>query len=401
MEEWRIRPPHISGRAWIALLTGCFFGEVMMKRYALCSILALLITTAASAAITGSIIPNSIAPVPGSGDTQAYAVEYTANVTSGSAKADVLFLTDSTGSMGAYISGLRATLDDIISGIDASLGDADIKYGIADYKDYRDWGNYTNYGVNLRQAFTDDTAAVKSAINSMYAVGGYDLPESQLKALVNLAGNWLSPSGDLGFSGRSDAQKIVVWAGDVEGHYFGEGGDGPPDYYPSLNETLAALNAKGIVTFGLNLGGSGEGLDRNYGGDNQATYLTSGTGGKLLNNLNLSTGEIQAAIVDAVMTGVEVLTNITLALECDGDLLLQPVAQTLIGSWTAEDGDISGYLTFELVCPQGDDAYFDMVLLGNGAELDRITVDMKTVPEPATCILLGLGSLTLLRKRRS
>ena len=372
-----------------------------MKRYALCSILAVMITTAASAAITGSIIPNSITPVPGSGDTQAYTVEYTANVTSGSAKADVLFLTDSTGSMGAYISGLRATLDDIISGIDASLGDVDIKYGVADYKDYRDWGNYTNYGVNLRQAFTDNTAAVKSAINSMYAVGGYDLPESQLKALVNLAGNWLSPSGDLGFSGRSDAQKIVVWAGDVEGHYFGEGGDGPPDYYPSLNEALAALNAKGIVAFGLNLGGSGEGLDRNYGGDNQATYLTSGTGGKLLNNLNLSTGEIEAAIVDAVMTGVEVLTNITLALECDGDLLLQPVAQTLIGSWTAEDGDISGSLTFELVCPQGDDAYFDMVLLGNGAELDRITVDMNTIPEPTTCILLGLGGLTLLRKRRS
>lgn len=55
--------------------------------------------------------------------------------------------------------------------------------GVADYKDYRDSGNYTNYGVNLRQAFTSDTAAVQSAINSMYAVGGYDLPESQLKAI--------------------------------------------------------------------------------------------------------------------------------------------------------------------------------------------------------------------------
>ncbi len=369
-----------------------------MKRYAFCSILAVMITTAASAAITGSIIRDSITAVPG--DTQAYTVEYTANVTSGSAMADVLFLTDSTGSMGGYISGLRAALDGIISGIDAALGDVDIRYAVADYKDYRDWGNYTNYGVNLRQAFTGNTAAVRSAINSMYAVGGYDLPESQLKALVNLAGNWLSPSGDLGFGGRGDAQKIVIWAGDIEGHYFGEGGDGPPDYYPSLNEALAALNAEGIVTFGLNLRASGEGLDRDYGGDNQASFLTGGTGGQLLNNLNLSTGEIQAAVIDAVMTGVEVLTNITLALECDGDLFAQPVAQTLIGSWTAEDGDISGSLTFELVCPQGTDAWFDMVLLGNGAELDRITVDVSTLPEPTTCLLLGLGALTLLRRRR-
>jgi len=399
MEEWWICPPRLSRRAWTALLTGCFLGEVMMKSYALCSILGLMITTGAWAAITGSIIPNSIAPVPGSGDTQTYTVDYTANITSGSAKADVLFLTDSTGSMGGYISGVRAALDDILSGIDASLPGVDVEYGVADYKDYRDWGNYTNYGVNLRQAFTSDMAAVGSAINSMYAVGGYDPPESQLKAMVNLANNWLTPSGELGFNGRADAQKIVVWAGDVEGHYFGEGGDGPPDYYPSLNEALAALNAKGILTFGLNLAASGEGLDRDYGGDNQATYLTSGTGGRLLNDLSLSSAEIQNAIVDAVMTGIEVLTNITLAMECDGDLLLEPVAQTIIGSWTPDDGDIGGSLTFEILCsPNGGD--FDMVLLGNGAELDRITVDITAIPEPTTCILLGLGGFALLRKRR-
>ena len=355
-------------------------------------------TTAASAAITGSIIPNSIAPVPGNGDRQAYSVDYTASITSGSAKADVLFLTDSTGSMGGYISGVRAALDDILSGIDASLPGADVEYSVADYKDYRDWGNYTNYGVNLRQAFTSDTAAVKSAINSMYAVGGYDLPESQLKAMVNLAGNWLTPSGDLGFNGRADAQKIVVWAGDVEGHYFGEGGDGPPDYYPSLDETLAALNAKGILAFGLNLAASGEGLDRDYGGDNQATYLTSGTGGRLVNDLSLSSAEIQTAIVEAVMTGVEVLTNITLAMECDGDLLLEPVAQTIIGSWTHNDGDVTGSLTSEILSQDAGD--FDMVLLGNGAELDRITVDITAIPEPTTCLLLGIGGFTLLRRRR-
>jgi len=100
------------------------------------------------------------------------------------------------------------------------------------------------------------------------------------------------------------------------------------------------------------------------------------------------------------MRGVEVLTNITLAMECDGDLILEPVAQTIIGSWTPADGDISGSLTFEILCSQ-DTGEFDMVLLGNGAELDRMTVDMTAIPEPTTCILLGLGGFALLRKRRS
>jgi len=42
-----------------------------------------------------------------------------------------------------------------------------------------------------------------------------------------------------------------------------------------------------------------------------------------------------------------------------------------------------------------------MVLLGNGAELDRITMDITAIPEPTTILLLGLGGFALLRKRRS
>jgi len=299
----------------------------MKKLAALCMVFAVMLVNTAPAAITGSISTGGISPVHSPGETRTYTFDYCSSITSGSSKADVLFLTDSTGSMGGYISGIREAFGDILSTIATDLPDADIQYGVADYKDYRDGGNYTGNGLNLRQPFTSDTPAVQTAINGMYAVGGYDLPESQLKALVNLAGNWLNPSGDLGFNGRADAQKIIIWAGDAEGHYFGVGGDGPPDYYPSLTETLDALNARGIVTFGLNImKAAGAGIDTNAGGANQATYLATGTGGGLLNDLGFSSAEIQAAVVDAVMAGVETLTNITLAMESDSYSLLEPMA---------------------------------------------------------------------------
>lgn len=379
----------------------------MMKKSAVfCMILVAMFVSRAPGAITGSVVPNSISPVLSPGQVQAYTFDYFANIAGGSGKADVLFLTDTTGSMGGYISGIKVAFGDILSTIAAGLPGIDIRYGVADYKDYRDGGNYTTNGVNMRQSFTSDTVAVQAAMDSMFAVGGFDLPESQLKAMVNLANNWMTPTGLLGFNGRADAQKLVIWAGDVEGHYLGEIAepgeviDGPPGYYPSLAETLDALNARGIRTFGLNLKSAQNGIDVAAGGANQATYLTDGTGANLQNDLVLSQEGITMAVADAVMQGIEVLSNITLAIESEG-LVADLAAQTAIGSWTPGDGEVSGNFTFEII---GSDepgiVDFDIVLLGNGAELARANVHLTTIPEPTTILLLGLGGLGLVRRRR-
>lgn len=354
------------------------------------------------AAITGAIVPNSVSPVQAPGETRTYTFDYCTSVSGDSGKADVLFLIDTTGDMGGPVDGLESEIGNILSTIRRDLAGVDIEYGMADYKDWRDGGCYRDYGVCLRQTFTNDVSATESTMSYIYCVGGFDDEEAQLKALASAAENWTTTSGNLGFNGRADAQKVIVWFGCTEGHYFGEeDADGPAGYYPSLEETVQALNRRGIPTFGLNAKAEGEGIDQDYGGANQATYLTEGTGGKLYNDVDRAE-EVYDSAVDAIMTGIRIHSNISLALEWGDEVLIEPVVRTRLGAWTPQDGDICGSFTFDITSPDvAGVTDFELVLLGNGAELDRVSLHLTTIPEPGAILLLGLGSLSVLRKRQA
>jgi len=374
--------------------------QVMKLLTTICAIV-LFAAAGATADITGTLTPGSISAIHGFGETRTYTLDYSIALTgaAGAGKADVLFLTDTTGSMGGYIAGIRTAFGGVLTAIDTKLPSWDINYGVADYRNYTDGGKYTAYGVNLRQAFTSDTAVAQAAINTYSASGGADYPESQLKAMENIAGNWQTDSGDLGFDGRADAQKIIIWAGDNPGHVEGDvgaSGSPPADYYPTLADTIAGLNAQGIKVFGLNTAADNSGLDLLYAGAHQQDAITTATGGQSFYSVGSGGSSIEDAIVASIVPGVETLTNITLSLQTDdGDFVVSPWSQTLIGSWTSSDSPVSGSFSFDATAPGGvGSAAFDMVLLGNGAELDRTAVDLATVPVPGA-VLLGMLGLSV------
>ena len=214
------------------------------------------------------------------------------------ATTDVLFLVDSTGSVQSPLGNFKTALSGILEAIDAnSLCPETVMYGVADYKNYTDGGNYTAYGVNLDQPFTFNLQAALSAVDGLAADGGGDGPESQLKAMVSISNNWLTPTGDLGFNGRAGARKILIWTGDMPGH---TAEDSPVGYYPTLNETIGALAGQGIIVFALNPSDCDGGLNDLYNGHRQASEITDETGGILFCNVGSGRAEIEEAIIGAI-----------------------------------------------------------------------------------------------------
>jgi len=383
-----------------------------MKKLIIICVISLLTTGSAIGAITGTLSPDTITAIHGFGETRSYTLDYSIDITGavGPGKADVLFMTDTTGSMSGYIGGIKTAFSGILSRVSTDLAGWDMQYGVSDYRNYTDGGSYTAYGVNLRQSFTSNTTLVQNAINSYSAGGGADTPESQLKAMMNISNNWLTPSGDLGFGGRADAQKLLIWAGDMPGHIAGDEptatGSPPVGYYPTLGESAAALAGQGIKTFGLNTRANNSGIDENYkSAGEQEDTITAATGGTSFYSVGSGGPTIEDAIVDSIVPGVETLSNITMNLVGDdGDFLVAPWSQTLIGSWTSADSPVTGSFSFNATAPEFIGyANFDMVLLGNGAELDRTNVSLTTIPAPGALLLGGIGTglVGWLRRRRT
>jgi uncharacterized repeat protein (TIGR01451 family) len=182
---------------------------------------------------------------------------------------DIVFLSDTSGSMGAVLSNVQSNAASIMNTVDkAQPPGAVAEFSAADYKDGRPGGfpvgcESDPYAFRLGQALTENLSLVQTAINNWSpASGGCDSEESQVNALFQIA------TDGVGF--RSNSDRIVVWFGDAAGH--------DPDLGVTLKEAIAALQAANIRVIAVPVSDGEPGLDST----GQATLVAKETGGEVL-----------------------------------------------------------------------------------------------------------------------
>jgi hypothetical protein len=217
-------------------------------------------------------------------------------------KADVLFLIDTTGSMGGTISGLRTFLSSIVTDVRSAIPDT--AFGVARFDDMptSPYGSTTtDVPFGLIQRVTTNMTDITSGVTGLTLHSGADGPESQIEAMFQAATGdgfrspggtaWTAPfdpaagfdasrgHGMIGGAGyRMDALPIVIVATDITFHrkwgdnstagdnftWCGDTATDSCDNYAMTSfgtaadqqpktqaETLTALNAIGAKVIGL------------------------------------------------------------------------------------------------------------------------------------------------------
>jgi hypothetical protein len=157
-------------------------------------------------------------------------------------KADVVFVVDTTGSMGGSIRGIQDSLKSIATKLAAKIPDT--AFGVGDHRDMpvSPYGDGGDWPFKLRQRITTVIADAQNGVNLLSAGGGSDISESQIEGLYQSAtGNgfrsrtgatWtpkFDPSigfdaakghgliGGMGF--RKDSAPIFILASDATFHH--------------------------------------------------------------------------------------------------------------------------------------------------------------------------------------
>ena len=209
---------------------------------------------------------------------------------------DIVFLSDTTGSMGAAIANVRTNATTIMNTVVAAQPTAE--FAAAQYKDGDpNFCPSDPFAFNLDQALTANIANVQAGIGSWTALGGCDTPESQINALFQLATN-----ASAGF--RSNSTRIIAWFGDSNGH--------DPSLGHTLTSAINALVAAKIRVIAVPVvTASGNGLDST----GQATAVANATGGVVLPSASPD------QVAQAILTGLKNLpVTVTPKPTCDSGL---------------------------------------------------------------------------------
>jgi von Willebrand factor type A domain/HYR domain len=337
----------------------------MTRRSGRSSLLGALVAlvVAASASAAPGVTPASVSQAanPGATLTVTKAVE-TPPIPP---NPDIVFLVDTTTSMGPAIANVRTNLQTVLSTVLAAQPTA--QFAVADYKDTADPGGF----FFVRQALTANTAAVQTAINNLtLSGGGSDAPEDWINALFQVA------SGAITF--RSDDTPIVVLVGDASSH-------DPSNGIP-LAGAISALQTAGIKVVAVDVGPTPGQISDGLNNFGQAAAVATATNGVLLFAPDPDT------VADQILAGLQNLpVTVSHAVgPCNPNLnvSLAPATQTLTSGLTAA---FTETIVVSANAPQGQTITCTVTFLLNGlsggpAFVETISIKVNDITPPVVTV---------------
>jgi uncharacterized repeat protein (TIGR01451 family) len=273
------------------------------------AVLAAAALTGAAIAANPGVDPQTVTKTVNPGDS--FNVAKTVHTPVIPPDPDIVFLADTTGSMGPAIANVQTNATSIMNTIAGTPSVGSPHFGAANYTDF---GCSDPFPFHLDQALTATVSDVQTAINTWAAGNGCDDPEAQINALFELATN---PA--VAFRAPGTSTRIIVWFGDSNGH--------DPSNGHSLGDAITALTTAGIRVIAVPVSTpAGNGLDT--GG--QASAITSATGGVLVGSTDPDD------VSDAILTGLQNLpVTVSHTESCDnpdGSVSLSPTSSETVVS---------------------------------------------------------------------
>jgi hypothetical protein len=365
-------------------------GIFFMKLYtAVLAASALATCGVAAPALADSLSPSTFSGSVALGGSITLSKLLTVDAGIASTKADVLFLSDTTGSMSPGISTAQSNFTAIANALPSGTG-----FAVAEFKDQQNGGDPFNY--KLDQNITHNVATAQGAINSWSASGGGDDPEEGLYGLAQAATttNW-----DAG------AKRIIVMVGDAPEH----------EDLTTVKQAAAALTSNNVTVesidihsltgdTGLNAYGQFQGSGSIYANGVQGNFFTSADSAALVAAINSGLTSAFSTYKDVSLNVVGLPSGATVTLPSDyTGSFDRSASKTFSFDPTINfAGVAAGTYTFKT------NALLDGSIVAT--ETDTITVGSGggivsgAVPEPASwaMMLIGFGGLGgTLRARRN
>lgn len=252
---------------------------------------------------------------------------------------DIVFLADTTTSMGASIGNVQANASSVLNQILAAQPTA--QFAVADYKDLQD---FPTAHFILRQQLTGDTTAVLNGIGAWTPLsgGGTDAEEDWIGALGTV------PTA---IDFRAEGTPVVVM--------FGDSSSEDPSAGFTLGTATAALQAAGIRVIAISVPGADGFLWNGLDSAGQASYVTGQTGGSLV---AADPSQVASTILAELQNLPATVTH-SVSCETGVSVSLTPASQTVTSGGTVTFDET---ITLDADAPQGDTVSCQVSFLVNG-----------------------------------